>query len=139
MLETPVARVTEVSEPGLGLDSGMLGPQGVFPRTPDRGVLAAGPESSDGATRRQWPRCEGRLSGEPALLRLIPGSRLSLCAAVLPFLPLTSPVGGTVNCHPLLARRPSSLVNLADVTHLGTLCGSPSPIMCENAPVQGVT
>ena len=55
------------------------------------------------------------------------------------FFPLPVPVGALLTVTPLLARRPSSLVNLAEVTHLGTLCGSPSPIMCENAPVQGVT
>lgn len=82
----------------------MLGPWGVVPRTPDRGVLAASSEPSDGATGRLWPPCEGHLSGEPALLHLIPGSRLSLCAAMLPFLPLTSPGGGTVNCHPVTGK-----------------------------------
>lgn len=45
MFETPVARVTEVSEPGLGLDSGMLGPRGVLedPRQGASSVPAQNP------------------------------------------------------------------------------------------------
>lgn len=60
---------------------------------------------------------KGTSVGEPALLRLIPGSRFSLCAAVLLFHPLTSPIGGTVNCHPITGRQTAPwLTNLTKVT-----------------------